>query len=677
MDDYTALHCRNAALETELRLVKEQLTQTQNASMNLVGLIGHRSSPATQAAQQQEIIKLQSQLEDALGCNKRLQSLLGASRRTVAMLEKGEERRSNGRLRALKRDEVCEGDDDRIDLGLNEPAQGGVAQTGWGLGHRGSTLRDGLGRRKGDDSVEGTKTCPEEEVAATVYRGRSQNINIGDDDEKLRLNGAEWDFSREESGCTTPGTERGLRNGWAARSPSPKSSVAEEVLIEASNGQEYHVSIPKSPKSRWTSPPPRLGRFDRTKYQQSQEEPTFLAHEHRLLAGFACFIEDLEPDEYRKYWFKYCRSHSKHTAYEWRMYYETEIQPAFCQRAVREAAPSPEGRGDSKLMDLIDIDEELDIGEVLQTSESGSSAAALPESGKDVGANGSDILLSSQAAAVNSEDEEVEEVFETESPESEGCATTLPEDDKDLEANAPEILLNGQTAIVHSDDEKVEETVETKTSENECSAVASPEDDKHAEASVPEIFVNGEAAVFHPKDARADETLEKETPHAQPVDSKIQQPFKAGLAHSKHAQTTSETIETGRARPVHMRSVSKEEIKVIPIPAFSPSSSTTDPNLRRGVLITDISVGTALKEVLEGVDSSAIDRASLLKTAGMKTSPPMTSETALVEFCDGRVAREFCAGRKECGFVRLIETETRVPVETCETQGADDGEARR
>lgn len=511
-----------------------------------------------------------------------------------------------------------------------------------------------------------------------------------------------------------PGTERGLRNGWAARIPSPKTSVAEEVLIEASNGQEYHVSIPKSPKARWCSTPPRPGRFDRTKYQQPEKRPEFLPHEHRLLAGFACFIEDLEAEEYRRYWITYHRNHSRHKPWEWRKYYETEIQPAFRQRATREAAQSPDGRRDSKLDDLIDIGGELDLGETRETPENKSSEAAVLEDVKDVGANVSETLLSSQAAAVNSEDKEVKRTVGTKNPESEGSAITLPDDDKDLEvvvlrtllngqaaevhsgdetvediaetaalenehdavalseddkdlqANAPEIFLNGQVAVVHSDDETVEEAVETKTSENECGAGALPDHNKHAEASIPEILLSGEAAAFHPKDAQTEEAAAKATPHARPVYSKSQKPFKAGLLHSKHAHPT----ETGLARPIHMRSVSASEIKHIPIPSFS---SAADPALRRGVLITDISVGTALEEVLEGVDSSAIDRASLLNTAGMKTWPPMTSETALVEFYDGRVAREFCAERKEGGFVRLIETETRMGVEMEEVLGGEGG----
>ena len=158
------------------------------------------------------------------------------------MLEKGEERRSNGRLRALRRGEVCEeDDDDSIALSLDELARGDVVQTDWRHGRLGSTLRGTLGQRNDDGSVKHTKTYPEKEIAATVYRGRSRNIDTGDEDETLRLNGAEWDFSREESGCMTPGTEQGLRNGWAARSPSPKSSVAEGVLIEASNLSLIHI----------------------------------------------------------------------------------------------------------------------------------------------------------------------------------------------------------------------------------------------------------------------------------------------------------------------------------------------------------------------------------------------------------------------------------------------------
>lgn len=40
MDDMIALHCRIAALETELRLEKEKLVNSQNGTLYLVSLVG-------------------------------------------------------------------------------------------------------------------------------------------------------------------------------------------------------------------------------------------------------------------------------------------------------------------------------------------------------------------------------------------------------------------------------------------------------------------------------------------------------------------------------------------------------------------------------------------------------------------------------------------------------------
>lgn len=114
MDDMTSLHCRIAALETELHITRDQLTQSQNGASYLIGLLGNQPKQTAQADRTQEIKTLRAQLDDALLCNTRLERLLDASRRARSILETREEKRLNGELRVLERGEGIHGSDDAV-----------------------------------------------------------------------------------------------------------------------------------------------------------------------------------------------------------------------------------------------------------------------------------------------------------------------------------------------------------------------------------------------------------------------------------------------------------------------------------------------------------------------------------------------------------------------------------
>lgn len=91
MADTIALHCRIAALETELRLVKEELATSQNGGTYLVSMLGRQSQLAVQAGPDHELQSVRARLEDALQCNSRLESMLASTQQENSLLETMEE----------------------------------------------------------------------------------------------------------------------------------------------------------------------------------------------------------------------------------------------------------------------------------------------------------------------------------------------------------------------------------------------------------------------------------------------------------------------------------------------------------------------------------------------------------------------------------------------------------
>jgi hypothetical protein len=105
MDDLISLHCRITALETELRLTKEKLIDSQNGTLYLVNLVDRNHRLVVQADQDQEIQTLRCQLDEALESNAQLRRMLATAEWSKKTLETGEEREETASS------QVVEGDD--------------------------------------------------------------------------------------------------------------------------------------------------------------------------------------------------------------------------------------------------------------------------------------------------------------------------------------------------------------------------------------------------------------------------------------------------------------------------------------------------------------------------------------------------------------------------------------
>lgn len=167
---------------------------------------------------------------------------------------------------------------------------------------------------------------------------------------------------------------------------------------------------------------------------------------------------------------------------------------------------------------------------------------------------------------------------------------------------------------------------------------------------------------------------------AEPLPNGLTNGHKGGDSQPDHLAVPvvppQEIVETGTARSIHIRSCSIDDVKQYDIPPLSASQWTNpprdprwpnpeprpfarrppfstpsyevthmlysrDPCLRRAVLIANIPVGMTIAEVLNDLKSDRIIDARFAGTAGMKTSPPIWTNMAYVEFLDHEDARMF------------------------------------
>lgn len=130
---------------------------------------------------------------------------------------------------------------------------------------------------------------PEETTISPVVE---EEDGIGDLLGSISVEGRDQEMSKIQDDTSCSGSEKGARDGWA--------NIQRNI-------DEKNANASKAPAIK---------------------RVRFLDHEHKRLAGFACYIEEIkDPHEYAEHWINYANEHHNHTADEWREYYESQIRP--------------------------------------------------------------------------------------------------------------------------------------------------------------------------------------------------------------------------------------------------------------------------------------------------------------------------------------------------------------
>ncbi|KAK3115533.1 hypothetical protein LTR53_005028 [Teratosphaeriaceae sp. CCFEE 6253] len=327
MDLIIQLHARNSALETELRLVKEHLAQANSATTYLLTIISNQQGQHERTA----VDLLQSRLDEALVENVQLRARLSVRPRLAGNARAGRSV-SGGRRRVLVQ---------HLDSSLPpSPALSGELRE----------ASQSLGSVEDSDDLlsfehSGTGTPAGVLNGRTVVRGRRADVSYPSHSSLMDTPPLAILRKSALHAYAADGTEHGVRGlgntGLTAEqqsitvdelqhSTSRPPNVDEGHVIHHSDGTTSFVSI--TPPSSFSSPP-------HAPTGPRQARRNFLPFERAYLIGLASWIEDLDDEEYVAKWEEVADSgkcRGRHSADEWREYYERVIQPSYLKKAEVE-----------------------------------------------------------------------------------------------------------------------------------------------------------------------------------------------------------------------------------------------------------------------------------------------------------------------------------------------------
>ena len=271
---------RNAQLETELRFVKQQLSQANEATQYLLGLLASRPAPAPKV----EILPSAGTAE--LGCKSAPKADLA---RTVEV--------GSQPAPPKHEDLLSFGDENLAERTTSSLKTGGSDQVASDLR---ALVHSAAARHVGD---QGDGACD-------VLTGHAIGINgVPSASER---NGTEHTAVRDvdrqhhpRDGPRTPGRRLSPHLANPPRQPALPTSSARN--------------------SPWT-------------FHQSNPRPlTVFPSDHARLKNIACFVEAMSEEEQTLHWRKFANNFPSHTPSEWQEYYDIEIRPGYLQSCERSS----------------------------------------------------------------------------------------------------------------------------------------------------------------------------------------------------------------------------------------------------------------------------------------------------------------------------------------------------
>jgi len=332
----TQLYMRIASLETEVSYLKDQLARSNDGGTHLINLIaGQRiqnSLSPQQAAIQASEHQLRQQLTDLLEENIALRSQLATDLKRDSELLQTKVDAAFQRNVALQRELEPFLNAARIgrEQEKREQTDGPGDLGSWARGD--AFYRNNPGRDSLYDAPESVHrwvtTCAWPSSVEDCKRGPAQaGAVLSPKNPAKQASGSNDAAGSDEAGFSTSS---------AGEKKSEKSAAP--IRIEATNGETFFVHPAPSLTSTEDANKHLLRREKR-----SLKKPDFPAYEHNRLAGVATFIEDFGQEQYAEYWQEYACEHRDHSARQWREYYESEVRPAYLEKAAEEKQAVEQG----------------------------------------------------------------------------------------------------------------------------------------------------------------------------------------------------------------------------------------------------------------------------------------------------------------------------------------------
>lgn len=594
MDDVNYIRYRNIELETELRLVKEQLAQAQRGTQYLINCLSNQyPQPRNQTANVERTGTRRPQLANAENARLRhapnftqniygsITSKQGSASVAGAGCVESNQSASNHRSNELRsRDGDFTQPNEEDLLTLDDQHASPSAET-VSPGTVNSSRAD-HGRSSLIDSPIDTPLTP-----FTPPYGRQDVFSPAPHGQLIGLGISNIDT-----------THLGCNDGYLV--PTTEAGGYGVVPAPISHSVPNHDSDFDKDIGAWRacrSPPsvePVLI-FNRP----------FADHEHNRLMGSAVFVEDMSEEEQMDHWVEFARKNGRHSAEEWKLYYDRVIRAAYLAKIS--------ARGIDKAVE----EEVVEDG--------------LVEGGDD-GALETGVVLPDQ-----------------------GLASSVwapgPQENRFVEAG-----INNDPAPDQPD--AAVQVTSCMRIEFPCKAAPEASTDKvespdHLDRSI--LRANGNEQTAQEQES---------TVSSSPLHTDRRNPALRSALTEAHTVTTTppKTTVSGLERDdkhavEDSQSSASEYSAAIPPPPpyyFGPpravsdilfNITSTDSTLFRTVLISNIPITATLSEILSRVRGGKIVSANFLETAGMKTNPPTETNAAIIVFLGAQRAKayvDFC-----------------------------------
>lgn len=324
MDDANQLRFRNGELTAEVRMLNGRLADANNANCYLLSQVALRANDQNL----KDIARLERQHKKTLRENLQLRAHLGLTSKKNTFTLKGKRDSTATTITEDSAEDFTDDDDDDEDL-LFAPHGRKLQQ------HQPQdSIVDSFDSLVDLSEHEALKPEPavNEEVVEPIPKAPERPMEIGYGLMNLteRTPRPEWEYPEEEPD----------------RSNAPYDGKVEHLYsgpsVRLRDGTYVNMPLPFPPQANPSRP------FDRNAYSgQNRGGYPFTDGEHNHLSGNAFFIEDLEGHELTQWWNKRARDYPKHTADEWRQYYEEKIRPAYLKKMKLRAEASVENSPES------------------------------------------------------------------------------------------------------------------------------------------------------------------------------------------------------------------------------------------------------------------------------------------------------------------------------------------
>jgi hypothetical protein len=328
-DPITALHIRIASLETELRILRGELTNSATGSTYLISLLVQQNirispSPEQDAILQTSMQELQTRVNNLIEENMSLRAQISAvSERNVELLQ--------AQIDALERE--LKPFRDAANLRCMQQQQNAEID---------------------DTFVHGVPESVERWVTAVATQNSEQDSDSASAEVDSRLS---MEAGHPASAVSEKKSEKAVeKTAVVELKPGAFDPNGKTLTIETHEGELFYIQTGPALTSTEEANKHPLRR------ERRSLSPRIAAHEHNRLAGVATFIDDLDNEAYAAYWQQYASEHRDHSARQWREYYEAEIRPAYRKKLAGEvqAAEKVESSGDESKEVVVSGDENDD-----------------------------------------------------------------------------------------------------------------------------------------------------------------------------------------------------------------------------------------------------------------------------------------------------------------------------